>query len=219
MKVILFDIDGTLVTAGGAGTVAFNQTFVDFYNVNNICEGLSCGGKTDDLIIIELFHKAFQTQPDPNEILKIKTRYIEYFAKSIYETPRFKILPHAKETVEHLAKQENVLLGIATGNYKEPAYHKLKRAELDHHFSFGGFACDGTDREVLTQKAHERALEKLGHNNCDIFIVGDTPRDIECAHHIGAKAIAVTTGRYSKNDLTAYKPEFLLSDLSEFPEI
>lgn len=216
-KIFLFDIDGTLLSSGGAGYKAFNEIFKTRHNVNYVTEGFSAGGMTDDLIIRELFWRAKGRYPDLNEISEIREWYIRIFPLYYAQSQKIRIMPKAIETVTALAKQDDVSLGLATGNYKITAYEKIRKIGLDHHFTYGGFGCDSELRENLTAKALERALEQIGTTPEAVFVVGDTTRDIECARHIGAKSIAVATGSHSKDVLKQAEPDYLLTDFSEFP--
>ncbi len=217
MKVILFDIDGTLLKTGGVGYAVFDRIFADFYSVPNVTKGFSAGGKTDDIIIHELFGKIHARAPRADELQKIRGRYLELFPQYYQKADSVQILPRAVETVQALAQRPNVSLGLATGNYKQTAYAKIRKIGLADHFGYGGFGCDSAERESLTAMALTRALERLPTKPSQVYVVGDTHRDIECARHIGAQAIAVATGSNSYADLKSRNPDYLLKDLSEFP--
>lgn len=219
MKIVLFDIDGTLLSTGGAGYRAIDAIFANLHGVQNITAGFSAGGMTDDLILQELFHKALARSPAPNELELIRKHYLDEFAHHYKNHARLKVFPHVVATVQALAKRADISLGLATGNYKKTAYQKIASIGLAEYFAYGGFGCDSASREELTTKAYERALKNIKTKPKAVYVVGDTTRDIDCARHIGAKVIAVATGAHSRERLANANPDFLIEDFSEFPEI
>lgn len=219
MQVVLFDIDGTLLTSGGAGYKAFNAIFSNLYGVTDVCKGFKAGGMTDDLIIGQLYQSALGRDATAEEVLQVRQAYIESFAGYYAQTERLRIMPLAVETVTALAQNKNISLGLATGNYKQTAYEKIKRLKIDQHFAYGGFGCDSPSREELTALALQRGKDHIGREPSAVYIVGDTTRDIECAKHIGAKVIAVATGAHAFEVLAELQPDYLIRDFSEFPDL
>ena len=178
MQVVLFDIDGTLLTSGGAGYHAFNAIFTNLYGVDDVTKGFSAGGMTDDLIIQQLFVTAIGREANPAELQQVRQAYIESFPHYYAKAERLRIMPLAVETVTALSQNQNVSLGLATGNYKQTAYEKIKRLKIDQHFAYGGFGCDSASREELTALALERGKQHIGSEPSEVYIIGDTTRDI-----------------------------------------
>lgn len=220
-KVFLWDIDGTLLLTGGAGISAFNRLFEEFYGEKFIWQKMSPDGKTDDVIIGELYSQRFHKNPSHEELRRIAKRYNELMAEEIIRSKKFRLMPYVLETLEVLNRKEEVSLGLATGNYEVSARNKLIRGGLDHFFSYGGFGSDSSDRFQLTQIALERAMAYLGNapeggTPFDLFVVGDTVSDIRCGKKIGATTIAVCTGSTSRPVLEKEGADRVLDDLSLF---
>lgn len=215
--VFLWDIDGTLLITGGAGKSAFQKVFRDLYGVQGDVWGdYGPHGKTDYAIIDTLYAKVFGVPPLRAEVSRIASRYRECFEEDLKSMPGFRLMPRAKETVEELAARADVSLGLATGNFKQAAYLKLKLAGLDSHFAYGGFGCDATERTELTRAAYRRAVESIGGEPEEIYLVGDTVHDVRCGRAIGAKTVAVCTGGSTRAELQEAGATWVLDDLSEF---
>lgn len=217
--VFLWDIDGTLLLTGGAGVVAFNRVFEEIYHEQYIWEGVHPDGKTDDRIIGELFRHRFKRDPSPSELQKIATRYNELMIEEVPKSPQFRLMPCAAEVLKTLHERDDVLQGLATGNYKPAAYAKLQKGAMDYYFTFGGFGCDSADRQTLTSRALERAKEKLQSSPKKLFLVGDTIHDVSCGKGIGAITVAVCTGSTKRDELEAAGADFVLDDLSQFHKV
>jgi phosphoglycolate phosphatase len=211
---ILFDIDGTLLLTGGAGKVAFNRVFEELYGETEIWQDVTPDGRTDDSLVHEVYQKRFGKIPNPDELSKIAARYNELMAEELPRSERFRLMPFARETLTKLAAQPHVHLGLATGNYEAAAWHKLKHAGLDHHFTFGGFGSDAFDRLKLTQIALERGIQRIGTTPESVYLIGDTIHDVTCGKAIGAKTIAVCTGSTKAEELKEAGADWVLTDLS-----
>ncbi len=124
-------------------------------------------------------------------------------------------MPAARESIEALALQTDNLIGVATGNLSRAGWSKLDRGGLRHWVKFGGFAEDGVLRADILRAAQKRSLEIAGPGNHDFWVIGDTPKDIDAARAIGARVLAVATGKYELEELAAYKPDLLYADLRE----
>jgi phosphoglycolate phosphatase len=219
MKIILFDIDGTLLLTGGAGKHAFNRIFKDLYNEEAIWQDIQPGGRTDVSLIKECFDKRWSREPSEDEIKAVKQAYIEALPAELPKSENFRLMPHVKETLTALKDRKDVALGIVTGNFKDTAWQKLKHAELDSYFHFGGYGCDSEDRLELTEVAIENAMEFTGDIDSEIYVIGDTVADMQCGKAVFATTIGVCTGPASRAELEAEEPAFVLNDLSEFPKI
>jgi len=213
--IILWDIDGTLLLTGGSGKAAFNRIFKELYNEDNIWDDLHPDGKTDTAIIKECYQRRFQKSPTEEEIDRIKEAYIKENKIELKNAPRFHLMPYVEKTLNKLSLNPTIAMGLATGNYREPGFDKLKRGQIDHHFNFGGFACDSEDRLKLTQIALENAIEYIREEPKDVYLIGDTVHDIRCGNEIGATTIAVCTGSTTKEVLKDAGADEVINDLSE----
>src|SRR5512138_1798938 len=208
--VYLFDVDGTLVNAGGAGRRAFERALVDRCGTPRQTPplgGLRLDGLTDRLIA----RKALEVLGLPFDDAfcdDILARYVEHLHAEI-EGPGYAVLPGVLAILEALRARAG-LVGLCTGNVVEGARLKLRRGGLDGYFDWGasavfGFASDGEERELLVHAALRRAAAHLGRPVAprSAVIVGDTPRDVAAAHHAGCTVLGVATGRFSVDELAA----------------
>lgn len=215
-RLFLWDIDGTLLLTGGAGKAAFERIFLEIYNEPFIWGNTQPDGKTDPLIIRELFTSRLGREPAADEMNTIVTLYNRAMEEEIPRSKKFRLLPHAHETLTKLSHIAGVLMGLATGNFETSAQAKLKRAGLSHFFGFGGFGSDSDDRLTLTRIALTRGLEKCGTKPDELYVVGDTIHDITCGLTIGAKTIAVATGQTTREKLEKAKADWVIDSLEEF---
>jgi phosphoglycolate phosphatase-like HAD superfamily hydrolase len=207
--VYLFDVDGTLVNAGGAGRRAFEQALHDRCGRRESppLGGLRLDGLTDRLIArkaLELLGLPF----DDAFCDDILARYIEHLHAEI-EGPGYAVLPGVLPLLEAL-RARAALVALCTGNVVEGARLKLRRGGLDRYFDWSasavfGFASDGEEREKLVRAALGRAAVRLGRAVAprSAIVVGDTPRDVAAAHHAGCTVLGVATGRFSVDELRA----------------
>lgn len=219
MVVFLFDIDGTLLLSGGAGLKSINRTFKKLYGETYRFETLKADGKTDPIILEELFHQAHKRYPSKEELGQVAEVYCQMMVEEMPLSPRFRLMPGAMEFLEALSDTAGVVMGLATGNLESMAWLKLKQAKMDHFFKFGGFGSDSKIRRELTELSLTKAQSFLQTKQVDqVFVVGDTIHDVDCAHHIGAKVIAVATGNTSAEELQARNPHYFFPTLVEARE-
>ena len=216
MKVLLFDIDGTLVNTGGTGKDAMNQAFEEIFGVPNGLDGILLAGQTDPKIMLDVFQK-LGMKWDDRKIEEFKERYYLRLSEE-FQRPRAsrRLMPGFPEALEKLSKLTKTHLGLLTGNWKRGAEIKLENFGLWKFFEFGAFGDDDLDRNKLVPHAIHRAANIFGsHPQSDrVYVIGDTPRDVQCARPHGATAIAVATGDYSVEVLRAEKPDYLFADFS-----
>jgi phosphoglycolate phosphatase len=215
----LFDIDGTLLLTGGAGTVALDKVFLTHYGIARAMRGVSAGGKTDPLIIAEMFERNLGRAPEEDEVTRVIDAYLPLLRDAVAVSTAYRLMPAVHEALDFLAADAAVCLALATGNVRAAAQIKLDRAGLWHRFAVGGFGCDSADRGVLVARAIERAAEHTGmaHDRDEIVVVGDTPRDVHAARACGVRVLAVATGSASREVLADERPDAVFDTLAELP--
>jgi len=219
IKAVLFDIDGTLLTTGGAGAVAWSKAFVDVHGVPVDIETVTESGMTDSEVASASLRSILDRDPTPEEIGAVTELYLEYLPRAVTESERYRLTPGIVECLERL-KAKGLLLGLTTGNIEPAARIKLERGDLNRFFDFGGFGSDSNVRAELTLKGVQRGIEASeGRFNLDDFIaIGDTPRDIEAGHTIGIRVIGVATGHFPANELEAAEADWVLETVEHgFP--
>ncbi|HEX5030091.1 MAG TPA: HAD family hydrolase [Candidatus Eisenbacteria bacterium] len=218
MRLILFDIDGTLLRDGIAAKIAFARALRDTYQTSGPIEGFRFAGMTDPECVTEIMRLA---GVDERTILARRDeclrRYVELLAVEVREHQDAHLYPGVRELLERLNKLDSVLVGLLTGNVLRGAQLKLRRWNLEPYFRFGAFGDDHENRAVLAQIALEkaRALSGRAFSGSETTVIGDTPKDIACARAIGARAVAVATGSISKEALAACDPDALLDSFED----
>jgi phosphoglycolate phosphatase len=220
MKLLLFDIDGTILLTDGAGTRAVNRAFEKIYGLKDAMAGVDAAGKTDPLILSEMFGNRLSRQYTEDEAEKIFREYVLFLEEEIQKAP-VAIMPGIPFLLENLTSRKDMVLGIATGNIEQGARLKLRQAGLDEHFRVGGFGSDSDNRETLIRVAIERARSHINHHGEfeRVFVIGDTPYDIIHGRAAGAVTVAVATGRYSPLELQEYSPDYLFNHLAEYEKV
>ena len=220
-KLIIFDIDGTLLLTGGAGKIAFDRVFSELFGIEGAWQEMHPDGRTDPSLIRELFKKNCGRFPLPEEYDQIVESYTRNMASALQETQNFRLMPGILELLRKIEERRLGLLGLATGNFESTAYLKLERGGLRDFFSYGGFGSDFRDRLKLTKLAVERGHQRLGRRlePEEIILVGDTDHDVRCGKLLGLTTIAVATCTTPKSVLASLRPDFLLDRLSPLEEI
>ena len=217
-RLLLFDIDGTLIHSGGAGVHALKSAFKERFGIDDDLDDIEIAGMTDSGIVLSILNK--HKIPATNEnVSAFLDSYVHFLS---LELPRRKgkLLPGVLELLERL-KSRHVVLALLTGNVSRGARLKLEHYGVWHFFEFGAFADDHRDRNELGRFARARAKEKHGREFAasDIDIIGDTPRDIACGKALGARTIAVATGTWDRDELAKHEPDFVIDDLSNVETI
>lgn len=199
--IYLFDIDGTLIAAHGAGRRAFERALFDACELKDGLAGIRLDGKTDPLILHEAFAAAGRPAPTDEDRSRVFAAYLGHLDHEL-QHGEYEILPGVERALAHL-EGLGVHLGLQTGNLETSARRKLEHGKLWHRFSFGGYGSDAHVREELVAIAIERGHAIAGRRvpKDDIWVLGDTPRDIEAAHASGARAVGVATGSFSEREL------------------
>ena len=162
MKLLLFDIDGTLLATNGAGTRAGSRAFEKMHGIKNSMDKVDAAGKTDPIIIKELYRNELERAHTQDEAEELWGYYVTYLREEI-KSGELTVMPGVRELLKILSKRSNLALGLATGNIEEGTYIKLARASLEAYFSFGGYGSDFEIREELVRRAIERAHSHMNH--------------------------------------------------------
>ena len=215
VRLVLFDVDGTLVHTGGAGTAAFTKTFARHFNLHHGTEKMKFAGRTDVSLVREFFriHGRAET---PENFAQFFEHYV-FWLHHILEQNGGETCRGVREFIRDLqALPQPPALGLLTGNIQLGAEIKLRHFGLWEFFEFGGFADDHEDRNHIAAAALERGRRVLGKNLRpeEIVVVGDTPFDIRCGKFIGAKVLAVATGGAKLDELKRHQPDWAVEDLT-----
>jgi phosphoglycolate phosphatase-like HAD superfamily hydrolase len=218
-RLLLFDIDGTLITSGGAGEGALMDAMQQRFGIEEDLEGITIAGATDALIARMMLEKNGLAASSEN-ITALLDAYLSFLGQRLSRHTGH-VLPGIIGLLDRLRQREDCVLALLTGNLVRGAEVKLSHYGVWEYFEFGAFADDHHDRNELTRFARERALEKHGNEFSpeNIFVIGDTPRDIECGKVVGARTVAIATGNYSRAELAAHHPDFLFDDLSDTEQV
>jgi phosphoglycolate phosphatase len=214
-RLILFDIDGTLVS-GGPAKLAFETAMVETFGTAGDVSGVSFAGKTDPQIARELLSGAgFSRETIDERLPHLWRRYVAHLETRLPTLP-VTVLPGVRELLDALALVEGAALGLLTGNIADGARLKLGSAGLWDRFGIGGFGSDHEVRDRLPAIAIERARIRWGHalGPEHTIVVGDTPRDVGCGRAGGTRTLAVATGRFGTADLERAGADHVLADLS-----
>ena len=215
VRLVLFDVDGTLVHTGRAGSRAFGKTIAAEFKVPESVEKVRFGGRTDPSLARELF--GLNNIPaTPENFRRFFESYV-FWLDHLVNNTNGEICCGVTEFIRKLqALPDPPRLGLLTGNIRLGAEIKLRRYGLWEHFETGGFADDSEDRNHIAAAALERGRRVLGGNlrSEEILVVGDTPHDIRCGRHIGARVLAVATGGAKLEELKHHRPDWAVEDLT-----
>ncbi len=214
-RLFLFDIDGTLISSGGAGEAALKDAMLSRFGVEEDLDGIILAGATDGRIARELLEK-HSISVSPENVSALLDTYLGHLTERIGRHDG-RLLPGIVSLLNVLSERTDVVLALLTGNVSRGAKIKLTHYGVWDFFEFGAFADDHHDRNELGKFARARALERHGEDfpPSRIYVIGDTPKDIECGRAIGACTVAIATGHYSSAELRDHAPDFLFEDLSD----
>jgi phosphoglycolate phosphatase-like HAD superfamily hydrolase len=214
-RLLLFDIDGTLISSGGAGEAALKDAMLSRFGVEEDLDGIILAGATDGRIARELLEK-HSISVSPENVSALLDTYLGHLTERIGRHDG-RLLPGIVSLLKVLSERTDVVLALLTGNVSRGAKIKLTHYGVWDFFEFGAFADDHHDRNELGKFARARALERHGEDfpPSRIYVIGDTPKDIECGRAIGACTVAIATGHYSSAELRDHAPDFLFEDLSD----
>jgi phosphoglycolate phosphatase-like HAD superfamily hydrolase len=214
MKLLLFDIDGTLIDPAGAGRRAAEHAFMELFSIPDAFSGIHMAGKTDIRIMKEGL-RAHGLPSDPAIISRILDLYVDRLRLEIL-TPDKRLKPGVDQLLPALKRLQRVHLSLLTGNIEQGARIKLEPFGLNRFFSSGAFGSDHEDRDLLLPIALRKIRELTGVRipPADCVVIGDTPADVRCAKVHEAFALAVATGPYTAERLLAAGADLVLEDLS-----
>lgn len=223
-RLILFDIDGTLLLSRGAGRRAILAAMADLLRDDDRLAGVRFDGKTDPQIVMELLAASGVDDPDePGRIVEVLERYVGCLARELaLPTHRTSLMPGVADLLDRTERDDRAVLGLLTGNVAPGARLKLRSAALDpERFRVGAYGSDAADRRLLPAIASERARALFGRRpeGREVVIVGDTPADVLCGAAIGARAIGVATGSYSVAELEAAGAAAVFLDLTDRDQV
>jgi phosphoglycolate phosphatase-like HAD superfamily hydrolase len=221
LQLLLFDIDGTILRCNGAGKTAVIKAMQEEWGSVPDVDEVPFAGMTDRGILMQILTKMNIPRDEmPPIIDKILTRYLTHLPEALAMPNRVEVLPGVADFLTHLSELQ-LPYGLLTGNIRKGAMMKLHAGGLDHYFSVGAFGDDAINRNLLPPIAIQRASEHFGIDFSPekVWIIGDTPRDIECGKVNHCKTIAVTTGGYSEAELRAHQPDIVVRDLANWQSL
>ena len=221
-KVLLFDIDGTLLEPAGIGRLCCRRALEDVLGFSVSTNSVEMAGRTDWGIVNDfLVHAGLeqaQVEDQREKIFDSLSRHIAAAAPS----SKMHILPGVMPLLDYLENDKRFILGLVTGNVRQTVVHKLRAVGINPGlFTFGAFGDEHIDRNTLPALALYRLSQMMGGKVPPerALVIGDTPHDIACARHASLKVLSVATGLYKSQDLAKYEPDFLLEDLSNTPKV
>lgn len=216
IRLVLFDIDGTLIRTGGAGVKAFERTFALEFGIPQAIRGIDFAGRTDSSLVRQCFQR-HGIPAAPENFRRFFDRYI-FLLKHLLEQTRGAPCPAVADFIQDLQLlPDPPLIGLLTGNIRLGAEIKLRHYDLWDCFVTGAFGDDDENRNRLAVVAQQRGQDLLGRSlhGDEILVIGDTPLDIECANAIQARMLAVGTGGYSCAELRACAPTWAVESLGQ----
>jgi phosphoglycolate phosphatase len=220
-RLVLFDIDETITASDGAGRRAIGRALADTYGIDASKITLSMSGKTDPQILSEIFKAVEKSDVEITDMLNKKEEMFEIYLglleQEIKNAKYFIVHEGVVELLDNLSDHQNGYLGLLTGNIERGARMKLEQFGLNRYFPLGAYGSDHANRMELPDIATKRARDhfKIDFKPEQVVIIGDSIYDVLCAKGYGAKSIAVNTGKTSKEELVAQKPDYLFDNLSD----
>lgn len=215
MQVCLFDIDGTLLSSGGAGKQAMEAALAQAFRVPADAGGVSFAGRTDRAIARDLF-ALHRIDDSPKNWRTFLQTYLAHLPHCL-NGKAGQIMPGIAELLEQLNRMDDLLIGLLTGNVRDGARLKLNHFGLFDYFRCGGFGDVHFDRDHVAREALTNVQRHLGGpvQPDRVWVIGDTPLDVKCARAIGARVAAIATGWHPYEELAACEPDLVLADLTD----
>jgi phosphoglycolate phosphatase len=219
VKLLLFDVDQTLINTGGAGLRALDRACLQLFGIQNVMQGISPHGKTDPAIAREILRVRLARDAAGlnGEIQSILEAYLSFLKEEVETSSKYRVLPGIVSVLDEALSRKDIILGLATGNIELGARIKLDRGRLNPYFALGGFGSDSEDRTELVRKAANSAAAQYGRaiSPSDVFVIGDTPLDIDAGKRAGFKTVGVGTGSYSIEQLLDSGANFAIPDFEQ----
>ena len=218
MPVCLFDIDGTLLSSGGAGQAAMEHALEVVFGITGPTEGISYAGRTDRAITADMlgYHNV---EAEDDVVAGFMEAYLARLPHELEQRPGL-ILPGVAELLAQLSEHPGMTLALLTGNFRRGAELKLTHYGLLDYFQFGGFGDHHRDRDDVARQAADEVRSAHGADAADeLWVIGDTPADVQCGRAIGAVTVAVATGVFSADELEAATPDHLFEDFSDVARV
>ncbi len=197
---------------------ALDRAFKEILSIDNAMEGVPRHGRTDRSIVRHaLMARAGEDAVTPDALETIIEAYLSFLSEEVEISENYRVMPGIVETLRDLSGRPDTMIGLATGNVELGARIKLHRGDLNRYFAFGGFGSDSENRPELVRRAADRACRSFGSDidPQDIFVIGDTPLDIDAAQQAGFRAVGVATGDYNVDQLRESGAECAISDFAE----
>ncbi len=213
---ILFDIDGTLITTGGAGASSWRLAFEELYDIPADIGEFTDAGMTDPEVGRKTFESVLDRKPERKEFTRLMERRLHYLHQTVEESDGYRVLAGVEELLPRLI-DEGYLVGLVTGNTEAAAHIKLHRAKLNRFFSFGGYGSDSNDRGEVTRIALKRAALVFGDEvpPDQAIGVGDTPLDVKGAHAAGIECLGVGAYKFSAEQLEEAGADYAVSSFED----
>lgn len=224
-RLLLFDVDGTLVDVDGAGRAALRGALTEVYGRTGPIDTFDFHGKTDPAIVHGLLARAGLAEAVIEERLprlwRSYLRSLEAELEARRTEGRVRPYPGVVQLLERLEREGRFVLALVTGNVEEGARHKLRAGGLDGRFRFGAYGSDSAWRPDLPPLAMRRARRRVGRSfrPDEVWVIGDTPEDIDCGRASGVRTLAVATGRHGVDELRAHGADAVLAELSATEEV
>ena len=216
-KLLIWDIDGTLLDCGSAGRKAMDHTFKNMFDISNGFNGISMSGRLDSVIIEDAVRSHGIKDFSIDRFYDIYERTL----KDILKDQNVKVYEGIVELLEYCAQKKNFINVISTGNCEIGAKAKLERCSLEKYFKMGGFGCSFVERNDIVKFLIDEVKKtfEVDIENDNIFVIGDTPYDIISGNSAGVRSIAVLTGGYHEDELKKYNPNYIFKNFSNIDEV
>ena len=216
---VIFDVDGTLISTGGAGGRTWGAASLRLYGEEADITEFTDTGMTDPEVGTEVFKHVHDREPSPEELEVLLKTYLWFIPDMVQASEGYKVLAGARETLQRL-NDEGMPVGIISGAMEAASHVKLGRGQLNALLHFGGFGSDAPARADILRAAIAKATDHVGRplSPEECLVVGDTPKDVEAAVAVGCPSLAVASHKYTREQLAATNPTHLLDDLTQpFP--